>query len=60
MSTITAGSWARVRPPPDCPGDGRRPHHPAEANCRVEVTVVDHDGDHSAFALHRGRVKANV
>ena len=54
MSTITPGTWARVRLHPDCPGDGQRPHHPAEENCRVEVTTVDNDGDHSVFALFKG------
>ena len=56
MITIAPGSWARVRLHPDCPGDGRRSHHPAEEGCRVEVTTVDNDGDHSAFALYKGRV----
>ena len=60
MSTITPGTWARVRLHPDCPGDGRRPHHPAEEGCRVEVTVVDMDGDHSVFALYKGRVEEYV
>ena len=60
MSTITPGTWARVRLHPDCPGDGRRPHHPAEDGCRVEVTAVDEDGDHSAFALYKGRVVSFV
>jgi hypothetical protein len=57
MNTVTAGSWARVRLRPDCPGDGRRPHHPAEEDCRVEVTSVgrtDMDGDHTVFALYKG------
>ena len=56
MNTITRGTWARVRLHPDCPGDGRRPHHPAEDGCRVEVTVVNRDkyGDHAAFALYKG------
>ena len=52
--TITPGTWARVRLHPDCPGDGRRPHHPAEEGCRVEVTTVDNDGDHIIFALFKG------
>ena len=56
MSTITPGTWARVRLHPDCPGDGRRPCHPAEDGARVEVTVVDRDGDHCIFALYKGRV----
>ena len=60
MSTITPGTWARVRLHPDCPGDGRRTHHPAEDGCRVEVTAVDKDGDHSAFALYKGRVVSFV
>jgi hypothetical protein len=46
-------SWARVRLHRDCPGDSR-PHHPAEENCRVEVTSVDNDGDHHVFALFKG------
>jgi hypothetical protein len=54
MNTITEGSRARVRLLPDCPGDGRRPHHPSEEQCRVEVTATDKDGDHSVFALYKG------
>jgi len=56
MDTITPGTWARVRLHPDCPGDGRRPHHPAEDDCHVEGTVVHRDkyGDHAAFALDKG------
>jgi hypothetical protein len=54
MNTITPGTWARVRLHPDCPGDGRRSHHPAEQDCRVEVTAVDKAGDHSVFALYKG------
>ena len=57
MSTITPGTWARVRLIPDCAGDGRRPHHPAEEGCRVEVTVVDTDADHgkhTVFGLYKG------
>jgi hypothetical protein len=54
MNTITEGSWARVRLLPDCPGDGRRPHHLAEENCRVEVTATNKDGDHCVFALYKG------
>ena len=60
MSTITPGTWARVRLHPDCPGDGRRPHHPAEEGCRVEVTTIDNDGDDSAFALYKGHVREYV
>jgi len=60
MNTISPGSWARVRVHPDCPGDARRPHHPAEDGCRVEVTTVDNDGEHSAFALYKGRVDSYV
>jgi len=56
MSMITPGAWARVRLHPDCPGDGRRPHHPAEEGRRVEVTTVDNDGEHSVFALFKGGV----
>jgi hypothetical protein len=53
---IIEGAWARVRLHPDCPGDGRRPHHPAEDDCRVEVTTVDpdHKGDHHVFGLYKG------
>jgi hypothetical protein len=56
MSTITPGTWARVRLHPDCPGDGRRSHHPAEDGSRVEVTVVDDhkNGDHHIFGLYKG------
>ena len=54
MDTITRGTWARVRLHPDCPGDERRPHHPAEENCRVEVTAVNKAGEHSVFALYKG------
>jgi hypothetical protein len=55
MSTSrTPGTWARVRLHLECPGDGRRPHHPAEENCRVEVTSIDNEGDHSVFALFKG------
>ena len=56
MSTIPPGTWARVRLLSDCPGDGRRPHHPAEDTCRVQVTVVDlsDNGDHHVFALFKG------
>ena len=50
----SAGSWARVRLHSDCPGDGRRPHHPAEDGARVEVTTVNNHGDHSVFALFKG------
>ena len=56
MSTITSGTRARVRLHPDCPGDGRRPHHPAEEDWRVEVTTVNNDGDHGASALVEGGV----
>ena len=56
MNTITPGTWALVCLHPDCPGDGRRPHHPSEADCRVEVTAVhgEHRGDHRVFALYKG------
>ena len=60
MSTITPGTWARVRLTPDCPGDGRRPHHPAEDGCRVQVTTVDNDADHGVFGLFKGRVGSYV
>ena len=60
MSTITPGTWARVRLHPNCPGDGRRSHHPAEEGCRVEVTTVHNDGDHSVFALFKGRVDSYI
>jgi hypothetical protein len=51
MNTITPGSWARVRLLPDCPGDGRRRHHPVEEDRRVEVTSVGRtdSGDHNVF-----------
>ena len=54
MSTITPGTWARVRRHSDCLGDDRWPLHPAEENCRVEVTSVSGHGDHSVFALYKG------
>jgi hypothetical protein len=56
MNTFTPGTWARVRLLPDCPGDGRRPHHSAEDTCRVEVTVVDRsdNGEHTVFAPSKG------
>jgi hypothetical protein len=54
MSSITPGTWARVRLRADCIGDGRRPHHPAEENCRVKVTAVGKAGGHSVFALYNG------
>jgi hypothetical protein len=38
----------------NCCGDGRRPHHRAEEDCRVEVTATGRDGDHSVFALYGG------
>jgi hypothetical protein len=41
---------------PECPGDGRRPHHPAEDTIRVFVTVVyeagGEHGDHHVFGLY--------
>jgi hypothetical protein len=51
-----------VRLHDDCPGDGRRSHHPAEDGVRVEVTSVDRNdnGDHSVFALYRGGGRSNV
>ena len=60
MSTITRGTWARVRLHPDCPGDG--PHHPAEDGCRVQVTSVarGNGGDHTVFAPYKGRVVSFV
>ena len=54
MNTFTEGSWARVRLLPDCPGDERQPHHPAEEGCRVQVSTTDKPGDHSIFALYKG------
>jgi hypothetical protein len=60
MNTITPGTWARVRLHPDCPGDDRRPHHPAEENCRVEVTAVNNDGDHSVLALYMSGGKSSM
>ena len=59
MNTITPAP-GRVRLHPDCPGDGRRPHHPTEDSCRVEVTVVDEDGDHSVFELYKGGGRSDV
>jgi hypothetical protein len=55
-TNITPGTWARVGLRPDCPGDGSRPHHPAEEDCRVEVRVTDRHktGDHHVFALCKG------
>ena len=55
-NAISAGTWARVRLHPGCLGDGRHPHHPAEDDMRVQVTVVGNPGDHSVFALYRGGV----
>jgi hypothetical protein len=61
---ISEGSWARVRLLPDCPGDGRRPHHPAEDTVRVRVTVAyepeDEHGDHRMFALYKGGRQNNI
>ena len=53
MHTFMEGTWARVRLVAACPGDGRRPHHPSEQGCRVQVTSAGHDGDHSVFALYQ-------
>jgi hypothetical protein len=53
MNIFTEGSWARVSLVATCPGDGRRPHDPAEQGCRVQVTSDGHDGDHSVFALYQ-------
>ena len=53
-TTITPGTWARVRLVLDCPGDCIHAHHPAEEDVRVRVTTVDNDGDHSVFALYKG------
>ena len=58
MNTIRPGTYALVRLRPDCTGDGRRDHHPAEENSRVLVTVVDAAGDHSAFGLYKGGSRA--
>lgn len=52
--TIHERSRARVRLLPNCPGDGRQPHHPAEQDVRVLVTAIDGEGDHSVFALYKG------
>src|SRR4051794_31907011 len=52
-TTITPGTWALVCLLPDCPSDGHRPHHPAEDDCRVQVTAVDKTGDHTVFALYK-------
>ena len=57
--TIRENTWAIVRLLTDCAGDGR-PHHPAEDGARVMVTVADRDGDHSVFALYKGRVWKNA
>jgi hypothetical protein len=51
---------ARVRLRPDCPGDGSRPHHPAEDGIRVSVTAVGEPGDHGVFAPYKGGGRANV
>jgi hypothetical protein len=44
-----------VRPIAGCDGDGR-PHHPADEDCRVNVTAVDRteDGELTVFALYKG------
>ena len=52
--TITKGAWAIVRLNPDCPGNGRRPHHPAEDACRVRVAAGEQPGDHEVFARYEG------
>jgi hypothetical protein len=49
--TIREGTWARVRLHPDCPGDNRQPHRPAEQDCLVQITLGGHDGEHNVFAL---------
>ena len=59
-TTITENCWARVRLLPGCPGDGRRPHHPAENTVRVFVTTVDNDGDHPVFGLYKGGSQNNI
>jgi len=59
-TTITAGTWARVRLHRDCPGDGHRPHHTAEDGARVMVTVADGDDDHTVFALYKGGGRSDV
>src|SRR5438874_154762 len=52
--TLHPQTWARVRLLPDCPGEERKPHHPAEDGARVFVTAVGNPGDHSAFGLYQG------
>lgn len=49
MNTITPGTGARVRLRPSCPGDCRRPHHPAEDTCHVEVASIDNT-DHAGHS----------
>ena len=63
-TTISENSWARVHLLPDCPGAGRRPHHPGEDTVRVQVTVVyaadTEHGDHRVFALYKGGRQNNI
>jgi hypothetical protein len=57
--TIRENTWAIVRLLATWAGDGRL-HHPAEDGSRVLVTVTDRDGDHSVFALYKGRAWKNA
>jgi hypothetical protein len=52
--TIRENTWVRIRLKPGCPGEPHKPHHPAQDTIRAFVTSVDHDGDHSVFALFKG------
>ena len=59
--TIQPGDWARVHHNPDCPGYRGHPHHPAEDGTRVQVSVVDADGqDHPIVGLYQGAPWATV
>ena len=43
-----------MRLKPGCPGDGHRPHRPAEDGVRVEVAATGKPGDPRVFALFKG------